>query len=39
MVNLRKISLLNYEAEAAGVAAAKLKARFDKEVSLTASAK
>jgi iron(III) transport system substrate-binding protein len=39
MVNLKKITLLDYEAEAAGVAAVKLKARFDKEVSLTASAK
>jgi iron(III) transport system substrate-binding protein len=39
MVNLRKISLLDYEAEAAGVASTRLKARFDKEVSLTASAK
>jgi len=39
MVNLKKITLLDYEAEAAGVAATKLKARFDKEVSLTASAK
>jgi iron(III) transport system substrate-binding protein len=39
MVNLKKVTLLNYEAEAAGVAAAKLKARFDKEVALTSSAK
>lgn len=39
MVNLRKIFLLNYEAEVAGIAAVKLKARFDKEVALTASAK
>ena len=39
MVNLNKVTLLNYEAEAAGVAAVKLKARFDKEVALTSSAK
>jgi iron(III) transport system substrate-binding protein len=39
MVNLKKVTLLDYEAEAAGVAAAKLKARFDKEVALTSSAK
>jgi iron(III) transport system substrate-binding protein len=39
MVNLKKVTLLNYEAEAAGVAAVKLKARFDKEVALTSSAK
>ena len=39
MINLKKVTLLNYEAEAAGVAAVKLKARFDKEVALTSSAK
>jgi hypothetical protein len=39
MVNLKKVTLLNYEAEAAGVAAVKLKARFDKEVALASSAK
>jgi len=39
MVNLKKVTLLDYQAEAAGVAASKLKARFDKEVALTSSAK
>jgi iron(III) transport system substrate-binding protein len=39
MVNLSKVTLLDYEAEAAGVAATALKARFDKEVALTSSAK
>jgi hypothetical protein len=39
MVNLNKVTLLDYEAEAAGVASSALKARFDKEVALTSSAK
>ena len=39
MVNLKKVTLLNYEAELAGAAAVKLKARFDKEVALASSAK
>ena len=39
MVNLKKVTLLDYKAEAAGVAATALKARFDKEVALTSSAK
>ena len=39
MINLKKVTLLNYEAEAAGAAAVKLKARFDKEVALASSAK
>ena len=39
MVNLKKVTLLNYEAEVAGAAAVKLKARFDKEVALASSAK
>jgi hypothetical protein len=39
MVNLKKVTLLDYQAEAAGVAATALKARFDKEVALTSSAK
>ena len=39
MVNLKKVTLLDYQAEAAGVASSKLKARFDKEVALTSSAK
>lgn len=39
MVNLSKVTLLDYQAEAAGVAATALKARFDKEVALTSSAK
>ena len=39
MVNLKKVTLLDYQAEAAGVAAVALKARFDKEVALTSSAK
>ena len=39
MINLKKVTLLNYEAELAGAAAVKLKARFDKEVALASSAK
>ena len=39
MVNLNKVALLDYEAEAAGVASTALKARFDKEVALKSSAK
>ena len=38
-MNLKKVTLLDYEAEAAGAAAVKLKARFDKEVALASSAK
>jgi iron(III) transport system substrate-binding protein len=39
MVNLKKVTLLDYEAETAGAAAVRLKARFDKEVALASSAK
>jgi iron(III) transport system substrate-binding protein len=39
MINLKKVALLNYEAEAAGVASVALKSRFDKEVALTSSAR
>lgn len=39
MVNLKKVNLLTYDAEAAGAAGAKLKARFDKEVALASTAK
>ena len=39
MVNLKKVTLLNYEAEVAGAAAVRMKARFDKEVALASSAK
>ena len=39
MVQLKKINLLDYDAEKAGLAAVRLKARFDKEVALASSAK
>ena len=39
MVNLKKVTLLDYEAEAAGTASARMKARFDKEVALVSSVK
>ena len=39
MVNLKKVNLLDYQAEAAGVAATRMKARFDKEVALASTAK
>ena len=39
MVQLKKINLLDYDAEKAGIAAVRLKARFDKEVALASSAK
>jgi len=39
MVNLKKVTLLNYDSEAAGAASVRMKGRFDKEVALTSSAK
>ncbi len=39
MVNLKKLTLVKYDVEAAGTAAAALKKRFDAEVALTSSAK
>ena len=39
MVQLKKITLLDYDAEKAGLAAVRMKARFDKEVALASSAK
>ena len=39
MVNLKKVTLLNYDSEAAGSASVRMKGRFDKEVALTSSAK
>ena len=39
MVNLKKVTLLDYQAEAAGVAATRMKSRFDKEVALASTAK